>query len=106
MIQLTDLSHMISVRKIHPDVLKLGFVSFLTDLSSEMIFGVFAIAFTTVAGGSARLLGLIEGFADFSACSLDYVPGWSTDHTGLRKPLAFAGYAFSTLAKLILPLAN
>ena len=106
MIQLTDLSHMISVRKIHPDVLKLGFVSFLTDLSSEMIFGVFAIAFTTVAGGSARLLGLIEGFADFSACSLDYVAGWSSDHTGMRKPLAFAGYAFSTLAKLILPLAN
>jgi hypothetical protein len=28
--------------KLHPDVLKLGVVSFLTDLSSEMIFSVFA----------------------------------------------------------------
>ena len=97
---------MISMPKIHPDVLKLGLVSFLTDLSSEMIFGVFAIAFTTVAGGSARLLGLIEGVADFSACSLDYVAGWSSDRTGRRKPLAFAGYAFSTCAKFILPFAN
>jgi hypothetical protein len=42
---------------VHPDVLKLGLVSFLTDLSSEMIFSVFAIFFTTVAGASAALLG-------------------------------------------------
>ena len=28
---------------VHPDVIKLGFVSLLTDLSSEMIFSVFAI---------------------------------------------------------------
>ena len=38
--------------KLHPDVLKLGLVSFLTDLSSEMIFSVFAGFFTTVAGAS------------------------------------------------------
>jgi hypothetical protein len=44
---------------VHPDVLKLGVVSFLTDLSSEMIFSVFAIFFTTVAGASAALLGLL-----------------------------------------------
>jgi len=37
--------------RLHPDILKLGLVSFLTDLSSEMIFSVFAIFFTTVAGG-------------------------------------------------------
>ena len=38
---------------VHPDVLRLGLVSFLTDLSSEMIFAVFAIFFTTIAGASA-----------------------------------------------------
>jgi hypothetical protein len=52
---------------VHPDVLKLGLVSFLTDVSSEMIFSVFAIFFTTIAGASSALLGLVEGFADFSA---------------------------------------
>jgi len=56
---------------VHRDVLKLGLVSFLTDLSSEMIFSVFAVFFTTVAGASAALLGLIEGLADFSASSLN-----------------------------------
>lgn len=91
---------------VHPDVLKLGLVSFLTDVSSEMIFSVFAVFFTTIAGASSRLLGLVEGFADFSASSLDYVAGWLSDKTGKRKTFALAGYGFSTAAKVILLLAN
>jgi MFS family permease len=88
--------------RLHPDVLKLGVVSFLTDLSSEMIFSVFAIFFTTVAGASSALLGLIEGLSDFSASSLNYLAGWLSDRSGQRKWFAIAGYCFSTLAKLIL----
>ena len=88
--------------RLHPDVLKLGLVSFLTDLSSEMIFSVFAVFFTTVAGASTALLGLIEGLADFSASSLNYLAGWLSDRSGRRKWFALAGYGFSTLAKMIL----
>src|SRR5215813_6744295 len=73
---------------LHPDVLKLGFVSFLTDISSEMIFSVFAVFFTTVAGASSALLGLIEGFADFAASSLDYLAGWLSDRAGKRKAVS------------------
>ncbi len=91
---------------VHPDVLKLGLVSFLTDLSSEIIFSVFAIFFTTVAGASAALLGLVEGLADLSACSLNYVSGWCSDRSGQRKPFALAGYGFSTLAKLLLLISS
>ena len=80
----------------------LGVVSLLTDLSSEMIFSVFAVFFTTVAGGSAALLGVVEGVADLSSCSLDYFAGWLSDRTGRRKTLAVFGYGFSTLAKTIL----
>lgn len=89
-------------QKLHPDVLKLGVVSFLTDVSSEMIFAVFAVWFTTVAGASSVLLGLIEGLADLSASSLNYLAGWLSDRSGRRKWFAVAGYTFSTLAKLIL----
>lgn len=88
--------------RVDPGVLKLGLVSFLTDVSSEMIFAVFAVFFTTIAGGSAALLGLLEGLADFSASSLDYAAGWLSDRAGKRKIFALAGYGFSTLAKLIL----
>ena len=87
---------------LHPDVLKLGLVSFLTDLSSEMIFSVFAVFFTTIAGASSALLGLIEGLADLSASSLNYWAGWMSDRSGQRKWFATAGYGFSTLAKMIL----
>lgn len=87
---------------VHPDVVKLGLVSFFTDLSSEMIFSVFAIFFTTVAGASAALLGLVEGLADLSASTLNYYAGWLSDRTGKRKIFVMAGYGFSTLAKVIL----
>ena len=46
--------------KLNAEVLKLGLVSFPTDLSSEAIFSVFAVFFTTVAGASAALLRVIE----------------------------------------------
>lgn len=91
---------------VHPDVFKLGLVSFLTDLSSEMIFSVFAIFFTTIAGASAALLGLVEGLADLSASSLNYFAGWLSDRTGKRKVFVLAGYGFSTLAKLILLISS
>jgi MFS family permease len=89
-------------RKLHPDVLRLGLVSLLTDVSSEMIFSVFAIVFTTVAGASSALLGLVEGLADAAASSLNYLSGWLSDRSGKRKAFALAGYAFSTLAKTLL----
>ncbi len=88
--------------KLHPDILKLGWVSFLNDLSSEMIFSVFAVFFTSVAGASTALLGLIEGLADLSASSLNYLAGWLSDRSGRRRAFALAGYGFSTLAKTIL----
>lgn len=87
---------------VDPDVLKLGTVSFLTDISSEAIFAIFSVFFTVIVGGSAALLGLIEGVSDFSASSLDYVAGWLSDKSGKRQPFALFGYGFSTLAKVLL----
>jgi len=87
--------------KLNPEVLKLGLVSFLTDLSSEANFSVFAVFFTTVAGASNALLGLIQGLADFSASSLNYLAGWLSDRSSKRKGFALAGYGFWTLAKTI-----
>lgn len=87
---------------IHPDVLKLGTVSFLTDISSEAIFSVFSVFFTVIVGAPASLLGLIEGISDFSASSLDYFAGWLSDKSGKRKQLTLFGYGFSTVAKVML----
>jgi len=84
------------------EVLALGLVSFLTDLSSETIFAVLPVYFIQVAGGSAVLLGVMEGLADFSASSLDLVSGIVSDRTGQRKRIAMVGYGLSTIAKSLL----
>ncbi|MFA5887497.1 MAG: MFS transporter [Candidatus Nanoarchaeia archaeon] len=84
----------------------LGIVSFLTDVSSEMLFSVFSIFFTVILGASTALLGIIEGLADFSASSLDYVSGYLSDKTGKRKVFTAIGYGFSTLAKGILLISS
>ena len=83
-------------------VVALGTVSFLTDVSSEMIFAVLPIYFVSVMGGTPVLLGVMEGLADFASSSLDLASGRVSDRTGKRKPLALAGYALSTMAKGLL----
>jgi len=91
---------------VNKNVILLGIVSFLTDVSSEMIFSVFAVFFTVILGASTVLLGIVEGLADFSSSSLDYVAGLLSDRTGKRKRFAMLGYGFSTAAKAILIFAN
>jgi MFS family permease len=88
------------------NIFLLGIVSFLTDISSEMIFSVFSIFFTIILGASVVLLGIVEGLADFTSSSLDYVSGFLSDITGKRKRFAFLGYGFSTLAKFTLLFTN
>jgi MFS family permease len=84
----------------------LGIVSFLTDISSEMIFSVLSIFLTVILGASTVILGAMEGLADFSASSLDFIAGYLSDKTGKRKIFTILGYGFSTLAKAILVFAN
>lgn len=90
---------------VNKNIIFLGLVSLLTDISSEMIFSVFSIFFTVILGASVVLLGIVEGLADFASSSLDYISGYISDITGKRKKYALFGYSLSTLAKsmLLLP---
>jgi MFS family permease len=87
---------------INKNIYLLGFVSLMTDISSEMIFSIFSVFFTVILGASVALLGVVEGLADFSASSLDYIAGYISDKTGKRKKFAILGYGISTTAKSIL----
>lgn len=95
-----------SGNRIPLEVFLLGIVSFLTDVSSEAIFAVLPIYFVGIVGGSALMLGVMEGLADFAGSSLDLASGYASDRTGKRKWLAFSGYALSTTAKSLLLLAS
>lgn len=61
------------------EVVLLGMVSFLTDVSSEAIFAVLPLFVTTLFGASALMLGAMEGLADFAASSLDMASGYLAD---------------------------
>jgi MFS family permease len=86
-------------------VFVLGSVSFLTDISSEMIYPLVPLFLTSVLGAPLAAVGLIEGLAEGAASLFKTVGGWASDRLRVRRPLVFAGYALSALAKPLLAAA-
>jgi MFS family permease len=81
------------------NVVRLGYVSLFTDLSTEMILGVLPIFIVRDLGATAAVLGLIEGVAEAVNYSFRVFAGVLTDRIGRRKPLVLIGYGFSSIAK-------
>ena len=95
----------IAAARIPKAVIALGVVSFLTDLSSEMIYPLLPIFLVTVLGAGAVTLGLIEGIAESTASLLKVASGIWTDRTQKRKPLIVVGYSLSGLVRPLIGLA-
>ena len=87
-------------------VVVLGVASFLTDLSSEMIFPLLPVFLTTVLAAGPRALGVIEGFAESTASLLKVASGIWTDRTRRRKPLVVLGYSLSGAVRPLIALAT
>ena len=87
------------------NVLVLGIVSLLTDMSSEMIYPVLPL-FLTAIGATGLIIGLIEGAAETTASLIKVVSGWYSDRTGKRRNLVIGGYAASSVVKPFLALAT
>jgi MFS family permease len=88
------------------NVVALGFVSLLTDVSTEMIVPVLPLFVTTVLRGSATSVGVIEGVAESTATVLRIGSGWLSDRIGARKPFLLFGYGVSAVAKAALAWAG
>lgn len=93
-------------RKIPRTVIALGFVSFFTDMSSEMIYPLLPLFLTGVLGASAITLGMVEGFAEAAASLLKVVSGIWTDRVSRRKPFVFAGYGLAGIVRPLIGLAT
>ncbi len=91
---------------LHPNIFLLGVVSFLTDVSSELIFTLLPLFLANVVGAATIVIGLIEGLGDSAATLLRIPSGWLGGRLGRRKPLAILGYGLSTLAKPFMYLAT
>jgi MFS family permease len=84
----------------HPNIFFLGLVSFLTDVSSEMIFGpLFPLFLANVLGVKTTIIGLIAGVTEGTESILKIFSGWISDRVGKRKVFALLGYGLSTIAK-------
>jgi MFS family permease len=94
----------VSDPKAGKNILLLGFVSLLNDISSEIIQPVLPLFIVSLGGGSLAV-GLIGGISDGLPSLLKVLAGCWSDRLGKRKPLVVAGYALSALGKLLLPAA-
>jgi MFS family permease len=88
------------------NVVAMGVVSFLTDVSSEITLTMLPLFLIGLLGGKTALIGLIEGVAEFTATLLKFVSGWISDRLGRRKLLTLLGYGLSALSKPFLYFAN
>ena len=86
---------------ISANVLLLGIVSFLNDLSSEMIIPILPL-FITSLGGAGLIVGLIGGLQDSISSILKVISGYWSDRIGRRKIFVFGGYLTSAGFKLLL----
>jgi len=87
------------------NVKALAAVSFLTDVSSEMIYPLLPVFVTTVLGAGAGAVGTIEGIAESTASLLKLASGWWSDRVR-RKPLVLFGYGLAAVARPLMAMAG
>lgn len=93
-------------RPLGPTVIGLAAVSFLTDVSSDMIYPLLPGFLAGTLGVSAAFLGVIEGAAETTAALLKLASGWWSDRLARRKPLVVAGYAIASAARPLVAIAT
>ncbi|MGP3666822.1 MAG: MFS transporter [Candidatus Bathyarchaeota archaeon] len=80
-------------------------MSFLADVSSEMIMPILPM-FIVALGGEAFIVGLIGGLSSSIQSILQVFSGYLSDKAGKRKQFIFTGYLTSSIVKLFLPLST
>jgi len=84
----------------------LGWISFFTDMATEMIYPLLPLFLTRTLGGTAMSLGVIEGVAEAANSALKVFSGWMTDRSGQPKKLVLAGYGVSSAVRPLIGLVT
>lgn len=92
--------------RLNSGVVTLGWVSLLTDFSSDMIYPLLPDFLTARLGAGPAVLGLIEGIAEATASLTRLLSGWWADRTRRRKPLVVLGYSIAAAARPLIGLAS
>jgi MFS family permease len=78
------------------NIFTMGLTSFFSDFGHEMATAILP-SFLVSIGGSAALLGIIEGIADASVSGMKLLSGWYSDYIGKRKTFAVVGYLLTAI---------
>ena len=83
----------------------LGWVSFLTDVSSDMIYPLLPNFLTRTLRAGPAAVGLIEGIAETTASFMKMISGRLSDRLPRRKPLVVAGYSLAAIVRPLVGIA-
>ncbi|GAA3038667.1 MFS transporter [Actinokineospora globicatena] len=87
-------------RRVSSNVVALGAVSLITDISSEMVTAVLPLYLVVGLGMTPVLYGAIDGLYTGATALLRLVGGFVADRTRRHKTVAGVGYGVASLAKL------
>jgi MFS family permease len=87
---------------VSPTVWRLGFTSFFTDVSSEMVSSILPLYFVLHLHFSPLQFGILDGIYQGAAVALlSLVSGIYADRVRRQKEVATAGYALSAVSKVV-----
>lgn len=86
-------------KKSKRNIFALGFVSFFTDISSEMVLSLLPTFIISLPGSSVFFLGIIEGVAEALSYGMRAISGFFSDKLGKRKSIILVGYGLSNIIK-------
>jgi len=81
------------------NIFALGFVSFFTDVSTEMVLSLLPVFIVNLPGSGSAALGIIEGLAESLSYGMRVVSGIFSDKLRRRKVIILLGYGVSNIVK-------
>jgi len=88
------------------NVFALGFVSFFTDVSTEMVLSLLPVFIVHLPGSGSAALGIIEGLAESLSYGMRTVSGIFSDKLRKRKIIVLLGYGVSNIVKPLFAAAD
>ena len=84
----------------------LSLVSLFNDFASEMVYPLLPAFISRTLGGSATLIGALDGAADLTSAILKWISGRLADRPGWRRPLILWGYATAVLVRPLISFSS
>lgn len=88
------------------NIVSLGFVSFFSGMSQEMITPILPIYLTGILGLSKEFVGFVSGLVVSVSSIFKILSGYISDKLGKRKWVIFSGYFLSAISRPLLGVLN